>query len=70
MHNQIIFSSTDRLHRFAIAIFYACAGVSIAHCNRINWNGVRLRLRGFTPSVEFSIGPAARRKRRGIAALA
>ena len=30
MHNQIIFSSSDRLHRIAIAIFYACAGVSIA----------------------------------------
>jgi hypothetical protein len=30
MHNQIVFSSTDRLHRIAVAIFYACAAVSIA----------------------------------------
>ena len=30
MHNQMFFSSRDRLHRIAVAIFYACAGVSIA----------------------------------------
>jgi hypothetical protein len=30
MHSQMVFSSTDRLHRIAVAIFYACAAVSIA----------------------------------------
>ena len=30
MHNQMVFSSGDRLHRIAVAIFYACAAVSIA----------------------------------------
>jgi len=30
MNNQMVFSSTDRLHRIAVAIFYACAAVSIA----------------------------------------
>jgi hypothetical protein len=29
MHNQMLFSSGDRLHRIAVAIFYACAGASI-----------------------------------------
>jgi hypothetical protein len=32
MQNQMgmVFSSTDRLHRVAVAIFYVCAAVSIA----------------------------------------
>jgi hypothetical protein len=30
MHNQMVFWSTDRLHRIAVAIFYTCAVVSIA----------------------------------------
>ena len=30
MNNQTVFPSTDRLHRIAVTIFYACAAVSIA----------------------------------------
>jgi hypothetical protein len=30
MHNQMVFLSADRLHRIAVAIFYACAAMSIA----------------------------------------
>jgi hypothetical protein len=30
MNNQMVFPSTDRLHKTAVTIFYACAAVSIA----------------------------------------
>ena len=30
MNNQMVFPPTDRLHRIAVTIFYACAAVSIA----------------------------------------
>jgi hypothetical protein len=57
MHSQIVFSSTDRLHRIASRDFLCLRrGVDRVRSNGLNWHGIRLRLRALLSGLRSS-GP-------------